>query len=111
MHLPSKVGGRRRQDCCWVEVNLATLTFWGYYRILSIFVSIPLLNNNNNNNKDNNTSQAFCQQITAKQRSVFYYYQVLQVVKEALVVGVAAIDKTFLILHHFHLVLHTLQTG
>ena len=25
-------------NCCWVEVNLATLTYWGYYQILKICV-------------------------------------------------------------------------
>ena len=28
------VGGK--QDGCWIEVNLATLTCWGYYQILNI---------------------------------------------------------------------------
>ena len=26
----------------WVEVNLATLTYWGYNQILNICVSLPL---------------------------------------------------------------------
>ena len=25
--------------CCWVEVNLATITYWEYYQILNISVS------------------------------------------------------------------------
>ena len=41
--LPFKVECRRRYDCCWVEVNLATLTFWGYYQILNIGFYISLL--------------------------------------------------------------------
>ena len=27
-------------DCCWDEVNLATLTFWEYYHILNSGVSL-----------------------------------------------------------------------
>ena len=30
--LPIKVECRCKQDCCWVEVNLATLTCWGCYQ-------------------------------------------------------------------------------
>ena len=30
----------RKQDCYWVEVNLATLTYWGYHQILNIGVSL-----------------------------------------------------------------------
>ena len=37
--LPFMVECRHKQDCCWVEVNLATLTYWGYYQILNIGVS------------------------------------------------------------------------
>ena len=29
-----------KSDCCWVEVNLATLTCWGYLQILNIGVSL-----------------------------------------------------------------------
>ena len=29
-------------DCCWVEVNLATLTCWGYYQNLNIDVSLSV---------------------------------------------------------------------
>ena len=35
-----KVECWHRQDCCWVEVNLATLTCWRYYQILNIDVSL-----------------------------------------------------------------------
>ena len=38
--LPFKVDCWRRQDCCWVEVNLATLTYWGCNQILNIGVSL-----------------------------------------------------------------------
>ena len=31
-----------KTDCCWVEVALATLTCWVYYRILNIDVSLSL---------------------------------------------------------------------
>ena len=34
-----------KSDCCWVEVNLATLTCWAYYQILNNGVSLSLLNN------------------------------------------------------------------
>ena len=37
-----KVERRHKQDCCWVEVNLATLTCWGYYQIVNTGVSLPL---------------------------------------------------------------------
>ena len=40
--LPFKVECRRKQDCCWVEVNLATLTYRGYYRIIDIGVFLSL---------------------------------------------------------------------
>ena len=30
-------------DCCRVEMNLATLTCWGYYQILNINVSLPYI--------------------------------------------------------------------
>ena len=33
---------RHKSDCCCIEVILATLTFWGYYQILSIGVSLSL---------------------------------------------------------------------
>ena len=42
MHLLFKVECRHKQDCCWVEVNLATLTYWGYYQILNIGVSLNI---------------------------------------------------------------------
>ena len=32
--LPIEVECWCESDCCWVEVNLATLTCWGYYQIL-----------------------------------------------------------------------------
>ena len=35
-----KVMCRHKQDCCWVEVNLATLTYWGYCQIVNIGVSL-----------------------------------------------------------------------
>ena len=38
--LPLKVYCWRKQDCCLVEVNLATLTYWAYYQILNIGVSL-----------------------------------------------------------------------
>ena len=38
--LPFKVECRRKKDSCWFEVNLATLTYWGYNQILSIGVSL-----------------------------------------------------------------------
>ena len=34
--LPIKVECWCKEDCCWVEVNLATLTCWGSYQILNI---------------------------------------------------------------------------
>ena len=37
--LPVKVKFWRKADCCGVEVNLATLTSWGYYQILYIGVA------------------------------------------------------------------------
>ena len=39
---PLKVECWRKSDCCWVEVNLATLTCWGCYQILNIGVSLLL---------------------------------------------------------------------
>ena len=39
---PFKVECCRKQDCCRVKVNLATLTHWGYYQILKNCVSISL---------------------------------------------------------------------
>ena len=30
----------RKSDCCWVDVNLAALTCWGYYQILNIGLSL-----------------------------------------------------------------------
>ena len=38
--MPFKVECRCKQDCCWVEVNLATLTYWGYYQLLNVGVSV-----------------------------------------------------------------------
>ena len=38
--LPIKVECRYKQDCCWDDVNLATLTYWGYYQILNIGISL-----------------------------------------------------------------------
>ena len=32
----------RKSDCCRVELNLATLTYWGYYQILNIGVSLNM---------------------------------------------------------------------
>ena len=40
--LPFKVECWRKSDCCWVEVNLDTLTCWGYYGILNIGVSFSI---------------------------------------------------------------------
>ena len=40
MHFAVQSGVSRKQDSCWVEVNLATLTCWGYYQILDIGVSL-----------------------------------------------------------------------
>ena len=40
--LPFKAGCQRKQDCFWVGVNLATLTWWGYYQILNIGVSLKV---------------------------------------------------------------------
>ena len=39
MHFTIIVGCQCKQDCCWVEVNLVTLT-WGHYLILDIGVSL-----------------------------------------------------------------------
>ena len=41
--LPFKVECWCKQDCYWVEVNLATLTYWGYYQILNIGISVKNL--------------------------------------------------------------------
>ena len=38
--LSCKVECQRKNDCCWVEVNLATLVYWGYYQMLNIGVSL-----------------------------------------------------------------------
>ena len=38
--LQIKLECRRKYDCCCVELNLATVTYWGYYLILSIGVSL-----------------------------------------------------------------------
>ena len=38
--LPIVVECWSKSDCCWVEVNLATLTCFGYYQILDIGVSL-----------------------------------------------------------------------
>ena len=35
-----------KHDCCWVEVNLATLTYLGYYQILDIGVSLSVYSRN-----------------------------------------------------------------
>ena len=40
--LPVKAECQCIQDCCWVEVNMATLTYWGYYQILDIDVSLSI---------------------------------------------------------------------
>ena len=32
----------RKSDYCWVEVNLATLTWWGCYQILNTGVSLSV---------------------------------------------------------------------
>ena len=40
--LPFKVVSQHKQDFCWVEVNLATITCWGYYQILNIGLSLSL---------------------------------------------------------------------
>ena len=40
--LPINVVCWRKSDCCWVEVNLATLTCWEYYQILNIGVFLSL---------------------------------------------------------------------
>ena len=37
-----KVECWHKTDCCWAEVNLATLTCWGSYQILNIAVSLSL---------------------------------------------------------------------
>ena len=34
----------RKLDCCWVELNLATLPCWGHYQILNIGVSLTAEN-------------------------------------------------------------------
>ena len=38
--LPLNVECQRKQDCCWVEVNLVILTCWQYYQIVTIGVSL-----------------------------------------------------------------------
>ena len=38
-----KVECRCKQDCCWVEVNLANLTYWEYYQILNIGVCLSIM--------------------------------------------------------------------
>ena len=38
--LPFKVEFLHKQDCCWVEVNLATLICWGCCMILNIGVYV-----------------------------------------------------------------------
>ena len=38
--LLNKVESWPKSDCCWVEVNLVTFTYWGYYQIINIGVSI-----------------------------------------------------------------------
>ena len=40
--LPFNVECQCKQDCCWVEMNLATFSYWGYYQILNIGVSFSL---------------------------------------------------------------------
>ena len=40
MKLHSIVECWHKSDCCWVEVNLVTLTCWGCYQILDICVSL-----------------------------------------------------------------------
>ena len=39
--VPIKVECWHKSYCSWVEVNLATLACWGYYRILNIGLSLP----------------------------------------------------------------------
>ena len=58
--LPFKVERRRKQDCCWVEVNQATLSYWGYCQILKIGVSHSQYNSLLNNLINN----LFCCKIT-----------------------------------------------
>ena len=38
--LPIKVESCPKSDYCWIEVNLATLTCWGYYQITNNGVSL-----------------------------------------------------------------------
>ena len=40
---PFKVECQRKQDRCWVEKNLTTLSFWGCYHILSIGDSLCIV--------------------------------------------------------------------
>ena len=47
--LPIKVECQRKSDCCWVEVNLATPTCWGYYQILNIGAFLSLCQDNHIN--------------------------------------------------------------
>ena len=39
MHFVFNVEYRRKQDCCSVEANLATITYLGYYQIINAGVS------------------------------------------------------------------------
>ena len=32
LHLTNQGGALAESECCWVEVNLATLICWGYYQ-------------------------------------------------------------------------------
>ena len=45
---PSKVECRRESDCYCIEMNLATLTCWGYYLTLNIGVSLSLYTQSTN---------------------------------------------------------------
>ena len=40
--LPIEVESLLKTDSWWVEVNLVTLTCWGYYQILNIGVSVSV---------------------------------------------------------------------
>ena len=42
MHFAVKVESQCKRDCCWVDGNLATLTYWGYNQILNTGVSLGL---------------------------------------------------------------------
>ena len=37
-----KVECWHKSDCCWAELNLATLTCWGYYQSLNTGVSLSI---------------------------------------------------------------------